>query len=99
MAETDLEQTEDDAKLELSSAYDKVEQLEQLRSVTKLALDAREETLRIKTSREKATAELASTVASARAAVAAAHMNELNAQLNLYLAQNNILRLLGKRPD
>ena len=99
MAETDLEQTEDDAKLELSSAYDKVEQLEQLRSVTKQALDAREETLRIKTSREKATAELASTVASARAAVAAAHMNELNAQLNLYLAQNNILRLLGKRPD
>jgi outer membrane protein TolC len=99
MAQTDLEQTEDDAVLELSSAYDKVEQLQQLLTVTKQALDARQETLRIKISREKATAELASTVASARSAVAAARMNMLNAQLNLYLAQNNIQRMLGKRPD
>ncbi len=99
MAETDLKQTEDDATLELSSAYDKVEQLQQLVGVATQALEAREETLRIRRSRAEATAELPSGVAAAQAAVSSARMNVLNARLNLYLAQCNLQRLLGNRPD
>lgn len=98
MAETALKQAENDATLELSSAYDKVEQLQQLVSVTTQALEAREETLRIRRSRAEATAELPSGVAAAQAAVSSARMNVLNSRLNLYLVQNNIQRLLGNRP-
>jgi outer membrane protein TolC len=99
MAQTQLSQVEADATIELSSAYDKTEQLEQLLGVTTQSLEAREESFRIQNERAKVDAQLASAVSSARAALTSAHMNVLNSQLNLSLARNSIRRLLGTRPD
>lgn len=98
MAQTALSQAEDDAVLAISSAYDKAQQLEKLLAVAQQMLDARLEALRIRTSRAAQTAELPSGVATARAALASSRMSVLNARLNLYLAQDNIQRLLGRRP-
>jgi outer membrane protein TolC len=99
MAQTELKQAEADVTIELSSAYDKAEQLEQLVGVTNQALEAREESFRIQSERAKVDAQLASAVASARATLTSAHMNVLNSQLNLSLARNSIRRLLGARPE
>jgi outer membrane protein TolC len=99
MTQTQLKQIEADVSIELSSAYDKVEQLEQLVGVTTQALEAREESFRIQSARAKVDAQLASGVASAHAALTSAHMNVLNSQLNLSLARNSIRRLLGSRPE
>lgn len=99
MAETQLAQTQDDARVQLSAAYDKVEQLEELVKVANLTQEAREESLRIQSQRAGTEAELASGVASARAQTTTAKANVLEAQLNLYLAQNSILTLLGERPQ
>jgi outer membrane protein TolC len=99
MAQTQLKQVEDDVSIELSSAYDKAEELEQLVGVTTQSLEAREESFRIQSERAKVNAQLASEVAAARAALTSAHMNVLNSQLNLSLARNDIRRLLGTRPE
>ena len=99
MAQTQLKQVEDDVSIELSSAYDKAEQLEQLVGVTTQSLEAREESFRIQSERAKVDAQLASGVAAARAALTSARMNVLNSQLNLSLARNDIRRLLGARPE
>jgi outer membrane protein TolC len=99
MAQTQLKQVEADVSIEMSAAYDKAEQLEQLVGVTTQSLEAREESLRIQSERAKANAQLASGVATARAALTSAHMNVLNSQLNLSLARDSILRLLGARPE
>jgi outer membrane protein TolC len=99
MAETQAQQVENDVRIELSAAYDKAEELEQLAAVATQALDAREESFRIQTQRKEVNAELASGVATAKAAVASARMNLLSARLNLFLAKNNIQRLLGDRPE
>jgi outer membrane protein TolC len=99
MAQTQLKQAEADVSIELSSAYDKAEQLEQLVGVTTQSLEAREESFRIQSERAKVDAQLASGVATALAALTSAHMNLLNSQLNLALARNSIRRLLGERPE
>jgi outer membrane protein TolC len=99
MAQTELEQSENDIRIEIAAAYDKVEQLQELLDVTVHASDARQESLRIQGMRAEADAELASGVAGARAALALSQMNVLNARLNLFLAQDTIKRLLGERPE
>jgi outer membrane protein TolC len=99
LAQTELQQAENDVRIELSSAYDKAEQLEQLLNVTTQAMEAREESFRIQNEREKVNAQLASGVAAARADLASARMNVLNSQLNLYLVKNDIKRRLGERPE
>ena len=99
MAQTQLQQAENDVRIELSSEYDKAEQLEQLLSVTKQAMEAREESFRIQSERAKVNAQLSSGVATAHAALTLARMNVLNSRLNLYLVQNDIKRRLGERPE
>lgn len=99
MAQARLAQAEDDARVDVSAAYDKAEDLEQLLKVASLTLETREESLRIQSQRAGAGAELASGVASARAAVTTAKVNVLEAKLDLYLARNDVLRLLGERPQ
>jgi outer membrane protein TolC len=99
LAQTELQQAENDVRIELSSAYDKAEQRGQLLSVTTQAMEAREESFRIQSERENVNAQLASGVAAARAALASARMNVLNSRLNLYLVQNDIKRRLGERPE
>lgn len=99
MAQTQLEEAENDARIELSSAYDKAEQLEQLLNVTTQAMQAREESFRIQSERAKVNAQLASGVAAAHATLMLARMTVLNSRLNLYLAENDITRRLGQRPE
>ena len=98
MAETQLAQIENDVQVEISAAYDKVEQLQELVKVSQLMLETREESYRIHTQRADVNAELASGVAEAHAATTAAKRNVLSSRLNLYLAQDDIKRLLGDTP-
>ncbi len=95
MAQTQLAQVENDVSIELSSAYDQEEQLQQLVNVASMALKAHQDTLRIQQQRVRVKAALPSAEAMAESDVAAAQANLLNARLSLYLAQNNIARLLG----
>lgn len=99
MAETQLQQAESDVRIELSAAYDKVEELEELLEVATEVTTAREESLRIQIQRAEATAALPSGVSTARAGLSTARLNVLNTRLNLYLAQNNIKKLLGELPN
>jgi outer membrane protein TolC len=99
MAQTELAQIENSVRIELSSAYDKCEQLRQLVGVASQAQQAREESLRIQSERSKVDAQLSSVVAAARAAVTSAHVDVLNARLNLYLVQADIQRKLGRMPQ
>jgi outer membrane protein TolC len=98
MAQTALEQSENDIRIEISAAYDKAEQLQELLEVVTQASYARKESLRIQSKRAEVDAELASGVANARAELALSQVNVLNTRLNLYLAQDNIRKLLGERP-
>jgi outer membrane protein TolC len=99
LAQTELQQAENDVRIQLSSAYDKAEQLEQLLNVTTEALQAREESFRIQSERAQVNALLPSGVVAARAALAFARMNALNSRLSLYLVENDIQRRLGERPE
>jgi outer membrane protein TolC len=98
MAETQLAQAQDDVQVEISAAYDKVEQLEELLHVSQLMLETREESYRIQTQRLAVDAALASSVASLHSAATAAKLNVLSSQLNLYLAQSNVKKQLGEMP-
>lgn len=96
MAKTQLAQVENDVLIELSAAYDKEEQLQQLAQVASMALKAHEDTLRIEQQRVQVKAALPSAEAEAQSGVASARVNLLNARLNIYLVQNEIARLLGE---
>lgn len=98
MAETERNQAQDDAQVEIAAAYDKVDQITQMVAVTEAALKARQESLRIKMERGKQDAELDSSVADAQAAVSKAEAALLSAKLNLLLAQSDAERILGERP-
>lgn len=98
MAQAQLAQEQNDARIRISAAYDKLEELEQLLRVAGLTVEARQESLRIQAQRAGVQAELASGVAAARAAVTAAQVDLLQAKLGLDLARNSVLRLLGERP-
>jgi outer membrane protein TolC len=98
MAETQLQQTESDVAIQIASAYDKVEQLQQLVSVVDEALKARTEAARVTNQRVTQSAELASSAAKDDAAVYDTKASLLEARLGLFLAQNNIQQMLGQRP-
>ena len=98
MAETQLQQTEANVAIEISAAYDKTEQLQQLIAVVKEALKVRIEAARISAQRLEQNADLASSTAKADAAVYDTKASLLDTQLGLFLAQNNIQQILGQRP-
>ncbi|HTF68523.1 MAG TPA: TolC family protein [Edaphobacter sp.] len=98
MAETQLQQTESDVAIQISAAYDKTEQLQQLVSVVNEALKARIEAARVSSQRVTQNAELASSAAKNDAAVYDTKASLLEARLGLFLAQNNIQQMLGQRP-
>ncbi|ACO34267.1 MULTISPECIES: TolC family protein [Acidobacterium] len=97
MAQTQLAQLQNDVRIEIAAAYDKEEQLQQLVQVASLALKAHEETMRIEKQRVQVKASLPSAEVTAQSEVASAKVNLLGARLNLYLAQNDIGRLLGMK--
>jgi outer membrane protein TolC len=98
VAETRLVQTRNDVRIEISNAYDKLDELTELQLVTKQLLDARTEGYRIAAQRLHADAALPSAAADSLAAQTAAKVDLLSAQMNLYLAQYNITKLLGALP-
>ncbi len=98
MAETQLQQTESDVAIQISAAYDKTEQLQQLVSVVDEALTARIEASRISAQRVAQDAELASSAAKDDAAVYDTKASLLEARLGLFFAEDNILQMLGHRP-
>jgi outer membrane protein TolC len=98
MARTDLEQTEADVAIQISAAYDQVDELQQLVGVASEALKARREAARISVQRQRENAELPSGVAKRQAVVYAANASLLEAQLGLFLAENSIQQMLGMRP-
>jgi outer membrane protein TolC len=96
LAMTQLQQAEDDVRIQLAAAYDQIEELQALVEVSREAVAARQETLRIQKQRVQEQAALPSGVASSDAALAQAQMGFLSARLNLYLAHDNVARLLGR---
>ncbi len=98
MAETQLQQTEADVAIQISAAYDKTEQLQQLISVVDEALRARLEAARVTAQRVTQNADLPSSAAKDDAAVYDTKASLLEAKLGLFLAQNSIQQLLGQRP-
>jgi outer membrane protein TolC len=98
MARTQLGQTEADVAIEISAAYDQVDELHQLLAVASEALKARTEAARISVQRQQQNAELPSGVAKSQAVVSAANASLLEAQLSLFLAENSIQQMLGMRP-
>jgi outer membrane protein TolC len=98
MARTQLDQTEADVAIEISAAYDQVDELHQLVAVASEALKARTEAARISVQRQQQNAELPSGVAKSQAVVSAANASLLEAKLGLYLAENSIQQMLGVRP-
>ncbi len=95
MAETELQQTEADVAIQISAAYDKTEQLQQLISVVDEALRARLEAARVSAQRVTQNADLPSSTAKDDAAVYDTRASLLEAKLGLFLAQNSIQQLLG----
>lgn len=98
MARTQLDQTEADVAIEISAAYDQVDELHQLVAVASEALKARTEAVRISVQRQQQNAELPSGVAKSQAVVSTANASLLEAKLGLYLAENSIQQMLGVRP-
>jgi outer membrane protein TolC len=98
MAETQLQQTESDVAIQISAAYDKTKQLQQLVSVVNEALKTRIEAARVSAQRVTQNAELASSSAKDDAAVYDTKASLLDARLGLFLAQNKIQQMLGQRP-
>jgi multidrug efflux system outer membrane protein len=98
MAQTQLAQAENDVTIQVSAAYDKVEQLQALLKVSELTLEVRQESYRIEVRRQQVSASLESAVENAHAAATAAKVNVLSAQLDLYLAEKDIKRQMGELP-
>jgi outer membrane protein TolC len=98
IAETELQQTEADVAIQISAAYDKTEQLQQLVSVVDEALRARLEAARVSAQRVTQNADLPSSAAKDDAAVYDTKASLLEAKLGLFLAQNSIQQMLGQRP-
>jgi len=89
---------EDEVAVQVETAYDKVEQLQDLAGVAEEVVRAREEASRVTDRRFEQTASLASTRAEAHAKVISAQASSLEAALGLSLAQGDLKRTIGELP-
>jgi outer membrane protein TolC len=97
-AELNLAKVEDEVAVQVETAYDKVEQMQDLAGVAKEALQAREESSRVTDRRFEQTAALASARAEAHAKALSAQASYLEATLGLSLAQGDLKRTIGELP-
>jgi outer membrane protein TolC len=97
-AEVNLAKVEDEVAVQVETAYDKVEQLQDLAGVAAQALQAREEASRVTDRRFEQTAALASARADAHAKALSAQASYLEATLSLSLAQGDLKRIIGELP-
>jgi outer membrane protein TolC len=97
-AELNLTKIEEEVAVQVETAYDKVEQLQDLAGVAAEALKAREEASRVTDRRFEQTAALASARAEAHAKALSAQASYLEATLDLSLAQGDLKRTMGELP-
>ena len=97
-AELNLAKVEDEVAVQVETAYDKVEQMQDLAGVAEEALQAREEASRVTDRRFEQTAALASARAEAHAKAISAKASSLEAALGLSLAQGDLKRTIGELP-
>jgi outer membrane protein TolC len=97
-AELSLTKTEEEVAVQVETAYDKVEQLQDLSGVAAEALKAREEASRVTDRRFEQNAALASARAEAHAKSLSAQASYLEATLGLSLAQGDLKRTIGELP-
>ena len=97
-AELNLTKIEEEVAVQVETAYDKVEQLQDLSGVAAEALKAREEASRVTDRRFEQTSALASARAEAHAKALSARASYLQATLGLSLAQGDLKRTIGELP-
>ena len=97
-AELNLTKVEDEVEVQVETAYDKVEQLQDLAGVAAEALKAREEASRVTDRRFEQNAALDSARSEAHAKAISAQAAYLEATLGLSLAQGDLKRTIGELP-
>ena len=97
-AELNLAKVEDEVEVQVETAYDKVEQLQDLTGVAAEALKAREEASRVTDRRFEQNAALDSARSEAHAKAISAQASYLEATLGLSLAQGDLKRTIGELP-
>ena len=97
-AELNLTKVEDEVEVQVETAYDKVEQLQDLTGVAAEALKAREEASRVTDRRFEQNAALDSARSEAHAKAISAQASYLEATLGLSLAQGDLKRTIGEVP-
>jgi outer membrane protein TolC len=97
-AELNLTKVKDEVEVQVETAYDKVEQLQDLAGVAAEALKAREEASRVTDRRFEQNAALDSARSEAHAKAISAQASYLEATLGLSLAQGDLKRTIGELP-
>jgi outer membrane protein TolC len=97
-AELNLARIEDEVSVQVETAYDKVEQLQDLVGVAEQVVKAREEASRVTDRRFEQTSALASARSEAHAKEVSSHASYLEATLGLSLAQGDLRRTMGELP-
>jgi outer membrane protein TolC len=97
-AELNLEKVEDEVAVQVETAYDKVEQLQDLVGVAQQVVEARVEASRVTDRQFEQTSALASARAEAHAKAISAKASSLEATLGLSLAQGDLKRTIGELP-
>ena len=97
-AELSLTKVEEEVAVEVETAYDKVEQLQDLVGVADAALEARTEAARVTDRQFEQNAALASARAEAHAKAISAKASSLEANLSLSVAQGELKRTIGQLP-
>ena len=93
-----LTKVEEEVAVQVETAYDKVEQLQDLVGVADAALQARTEAARVTDRQFEQTAALASARAEAHAKAISAKASSLEANLSLSVAQGELKRTIGQLP-
>ncbi|WP_158944958.1 TolC family protein [Granulicella sp. S190] len=97
-AELSLQKLEDEVTVQVETAYDKVQQLQQMVDVAKESLEVRVEASRLSDRQFEQNAALASAQAEAHAKSVSAQASLLEANLGLSLAQGDLKRIVGEMP-
>jgi outer membrane protein TolC len=97
-AELNLEKVQDEVAVQVETAYDKVEQLQDLVGVAEEVQKVRLEASRLTDRRFEQDAALASARAEAHAKAISANASSLEAALGLSLAQGDLKRTIGELP-
>ena len=97
-AQLNLEKAEDEIAVQVETAYDKVEQIQELVGVAQQVMSASMEAARVADSQFEQNEALASVRAEAHAKALSAQASLLDANLSLSLAGGNLEKIIGQLP-